>query len=460
MTQLWTETFFPKTFDEFIGNSEIVENVIKWADSWNAGKPQMPMLLFGQSGAGKTSLAHLVAMVNDWELFELNASDSRSKEMIERLAGGAAMNASFSGKKRLVLLDEVDGLQSQDRGGAGAIVSILKETKNPIILTANDIYSDKKLAPLRSVCNVFEFKKINYLSMAKRLREILEQQNFSFEEDAVKELAKKSNGDFRSALLDLQTLFMHGDVSMQAVSNFGDRLRMEKVFNVLGKVFRSTDLAEIKRAVFASDVSNDLLLRWIEENIPRQLSTSDVPAAFEVFSRADRFNGRIIRRQSYEFLRYSGDLMSSVGIMRQNQNHSFVPFVFPTLLSKLSRSSSLRELKGELAQKIAQKTHSSKKDVLSNYLPFLRMGFENREKAVEFTAQFGFDEKEVAFLIGSDPKTKKVSTIIADAAALHSKELGVKVLPSRQSELKKSKAKAQQETQSDESAPVKQTRLF
>src|SRR3989344_6603938 len=146
--ELWTETFSPKSTEEFIGNSEIVASAMQWADAWGKGKTQKPLLLWGQSGAGKTCLAMLLAKLNGWDLFELNASDFRSKEIIERLAGAAAMNASFSGNKRLVLFDEVDGLQAQDRGGAGAITQLLKESQNPVILTANDIYGDQKLAPI------------------------------------------------------------------------------------------------------------------------------------------------------------------------------------------------------------------------------------------------------------------------------------------------------------------------
>ena len=139
-SELFTDRFFPKNFEEFIGNGEIAEKVQKWAASWNQGKKQKPLLLYGATGTGKACLALLVAKQFDWQLFELNASDFRNKETIERLAAAAAQNASFSGKPRLVLLDEIDGLQAEDRGGAGAIKKILRETSNPVVLTANDLH--------------------------------------------------------------------------------------------------------------------------------------------------------------------------------------------------------------------------------------------------------------------------------------------------------------------------------
>ncbi|HIH21781.1 MAG TPA: AAA family ATPase, partial [Candidatus Diapherotrites archaeon] len=107
------------------------------------------MLFHGHTGSGKTLLAEITARENAWELFELNASDFRTKDIIERIAGAAALNSSFSGKLRLVLLDEVDGLQgTADKGGAAAIGSLLRQASQPVILTANEIYGDagKKLS--------------------------------------------------------------------------------------------------------------------------------------------------------------------------------------------------------------------------------------------------------------------------------------------------------------------------
>ena len=219
MADLFTNKYFPSSFEEFIGNPEIVDSVKKWAVDWENGKIGKPLLFFGPPGCGKTCLALLSAKVFGWELFELNASDFRTKDIVERLAGTASQSRSFSGKHRLILLDEVDGLQSQDRGGAGAIVKILKESKNPVVLTANSIYSDQKLLPVREACQLMHFKKINYLSIAKKLKEICSKEGIEFEEDAVKELAKSCSGDFRAALLDLQSISFGGKISKQELNS-------------------------------------------------------------------------------------------------------------------------------------------------------------------------------------------------------------------------------------------------
>ncbi len=432
MTLLWTERFFPQSFDKFVGNSEVLESVKRWAAGWEKGKKQQPLLFFGPTGIGKTCLAMLVAKVHQWQLFELNASDFRTKEVIDRVAGAASQGASFSGKPRLVLLDEVDGLQGRaDRGGTAAIVRILKHPLNPVILTANDIYSDQKLLPIRSACKLLHFKKINYLSIAKCLREILEEEDAEFDPEAVTALAKNCAGDFRSALLDLQTLSLCGKIDMQAVQSLGYRERQYDVFKTIEGIFRGSSVGEIRKARFQSDVGNEMLLRWIEENIPRHFTQGkDTVAAFERLSRADVFNGRIMNRQHYGFLRYSSELMTAgVALSRQNEYHGWIHYQFPSLLRKLSSSKSARSLRTQLGKKLGKQLHSSSRAVVYSDLPYLQMLFKDKILAARLSAQFDLDEGEIAFLLASKPETKKVKKIFEEARQLRQKELSAKRKP-------------------------------
>ena len=425
MSELWTDKYFPKTFSEVIGNPEITGKVKIWAELWSSGEPQKPLLLHGAPGVGKTCLAILTAKVQDWELFEMNASDFRTKDIIDKVAGAASQGATFSGKKRLILLDEVDGLQARDRGGAGSISTILKESQNPVILTANDIYANQKLAPMRTYAEPLEFRKINYLSIAKRLREILDNEMITYDAEAIKEFAKNTGGDFRAALLDLQTLSMNQkEITMEDVQSLGYRERKENIFKIMKSIFKGTDIAEIRKNTFQSSVSGDLLFAWIEENIPRQYTNEeDVARAFASLSRADIFNGRIYRRQYWGYKRYSSDLMSSgVALSKENTYYDFVMYTFPTLLRKLSASRALRAMKKELGTKIGKKIHTSSREVMTYDLPYLQMLFENKELAAQYTANFELNEKELAFLMNTKPATKKVQKILEEAEEIKMKD--------------------------------------
>ncbi len=430
MSQLWTDRYIPKKEEEFIGNSEIVAHAIEWGKAWQRGEKQPPLLLWGQTGSGKTALAYLVAGMFKWDVVELNSSDLRSKDAIEKVAGAASQNASFFGSRRLILLDEVDALTRNDRGGASAISAVLKEAANPVILTANDIYADKAISALRFVCKTSEFKKINYVSMAVRLREILSAEKIEFDEDAVKELARNSAGDMRSALLDLQTLSLTGKITMGSIKLVSSREREQKIFSVMKAIFKGTDFNEIREMRSKTDLGNDMLFNWVDENIPRQYdSAQDVALAFDRLSRADIFNGRIMARQYWGFLRYSSELAAEgVALAKQKSSGSFVMYQFPGLLSMLSRTSGARALRKELGKKIGKKMHSSSYEIISRDLPYLRAIAKKRENAVSLAVLCELDEKEVAFLLETSPDTKKVQSILEEATALRGQMARPKIL--------------------------------
>lgn len=421
MSELLPDKYFPGDFDEFIGNVEIVKTTKKWADNWQSNKNQKPLLFFGPPGNGKTTLAYLIAKEMNWQIFEMNSSDLRNKDTIEKIAGSATGNSTLFGSKRLILIDEVDALQAQDRGGSAAISQIIKTAQNPIILTANDVYGDKKLVALRTLTTMLEFKKINYLSIAKRLREICDIEKIKYDEDAVKELAKNSGGDFRSALLDIQSL---GDeITKEGVSELYPRMRKEKIFNVMGKVFKGHNMFEIQKMVDNSEVSSDLLLRWVEENIPRQYEGEDVAKAFDYLSRGDIFQARIFRRQHYGFLKYVY-FLSTIGVSfaRSKDYRGWKPFQFPTLLTSLSASTSKRAKKKEIAKKISIKTHCSIKDATTE-IPYISAFFENKEAAKHFTYFFEFNENDLAFLMNTKKDTKKVQNLLISANELKQKSI-------------------------------------
>jgi len=117
----------------------------------NKGK----ILLIGPTGSCKTSAVYAIANGLDLEVIEVNASDIRNKEGIERTVGSSANQRSLFSKERIVLIDEIDALSGmEDRGGAQAIASIIKSSSCCIVMTANEKDNEKitftKLLPPRA----------------------------------------------------------------------------------------------------------------------------------------------------------------------------------------------------------------------------------------------------------------------------------------------------------------------
>lgn len=401
---------------EFIGNSQSVEKIQNWCKLWSQGKPQKALLIYGASGVGKTAIAHLVANELNWQIFELNASDLRAKDVIERIGQAAALNSSFSNARRLILLDEIDATASVDRGATQAMLAIAKQTANPVILTAIDIYADTKLAPLRAGCELIDFKKINYLSISSYLKEICAREKIEFEEDAVKELAKQCGGDVRAALLDLQMMGSE-KITLEKVKQLGFRERSDNIFNSMHSIFRGKTFAEVKEAVNKSEADYSFLMKWVEENIPREFAGEDISRAFDFFSKGDIFNGRIIRTQYYGFLKYSIDLMTASTVLSRSKDyHNWTAYAFPGILRKTGGLSA-QALRKKLAKKIGQKVHCSSKLASQNELVLLKILLTNKELAPKLAFSLDLEAEEIAFLLETKPETKKVQTIVEQAQA-------------------------------------------
>src|SRR5207245_2794900 len=76
---MWSEKYRPKSLLEMIGNEEAKESFVNWLGKWVKGTK--PLLLIGQAGIGKTTIATLGAKQFGYDLIGLNASDVRSKKV-------------------------------------------------------------------------------------------------------------------------------------------------------------------------------------------------------------------------------------------------------------------------------------------------------------------------------------------------------------------------------------------
>ena len=126
----WTEKYRPSTLSEVRGNDKARDEFAEWARTWDDHREAV--ILHGSPGVGKTSAAHALANDMGWPVIDLNSSDQRTADVIERVAGEAAksgtLTQSVEGQpgRRLVIMDEADNIHGNyDRGGASAITKLV-----------------------------------------------------------------------------------------------------------------------------------------------------------------------------------------------------------------------------------------------------------------------------------------------------------------------------------------------
>jgi len=412
--EAWTAKYKPKTLAEIVGNADVIEKVVEWVKSWNKGVPRKrALLLYGSPGIGKTVVVEALAHDLGFELVEKNASDYRTAEAVQRFAGLASQYSTLSGGRRLVLLDELDGITgTADKGGVATITDIVKKAQSPIVLIANEVY-DPRFATLRSHCLLIEFKKPTVLQVVKRLKEACKHEGIEADEEALKFVAERSGRDVRSALNDLQALAQgKTKLSYDDVSWLAERDRKDVIFNVLRTVFYSKNALEAKRAADSADVDPDMLFQWVYENAPHQLNDPyDLANAMDSLSLADVYRGRIQRSQDWSLLSYFFDFMSAGVAMARERSKigGWVPYKFPEKLRLLSMSRGERSMKTQIGMKIRKKCHASAFTAVREILPYVKVIFENNKEIGEGIANWLDLDADMREYLAGNKRAEKVT---------------------------------------------------
>lgn len=393
----FTLKYAPKNSNQIFGQDKAVEELKKFMVNYKT-QDCKAALVYGPLGNGKTSSVYALAKELGYDVLELNSSDFRDAESIKIFLDSALGQQSLFFRPKIILIDEVDNLSGvKDRGCVPALMKAIEKSSFPVVLTANEI-EESKLKPLKKSSQLINFHKLQYRTIAHALQWVCEQENIPFEEKAINSLARRADGDLRGALLDLQVCSADKKISFTAVTNLSERKKTETILNALTIIFKSSSAENALPAL--DDLDTDLrdVFFWMDENLPKEyLSAKSLAKAYEHLARADVFNGRIIRRQHWRFLVYINNLLTAgISSAKEEKNPDFTAYRPTMRFLRMWQAKMKNAKKKEIAEKLARKTHTSKKVALEQ-VPYLQALFKS-SSGPEIVKELELNEEEADWL--------------------------------------------------------------
>lgn len=247
-SRLWTTKYAPTSLSQICGNKATVEKLQRWLQRYpknvktgfklagaDGSGVFRAVMIHGPPGIGKTTAAHLVAKMEGYDIVERNASDTRSKKLIEEGLRGVLSTNSLhgyfagdgkqvdAGKKKLVLImDEVDGMSAGDRGGVGALAAVCKKTEIPMILICNDRRLPK-MKPFDYVTYDMPFRRPTTDQIRSRIMTIAFREGLKMPVPVVNALIEGSHADIRQVVNMISTAKLD-----QAAMDFDSGKQMSK----------------------------------------------------------------------------------------------------------------------------------------------------------------------------------------------------------------------------------------
>ena len=169
-TDLDTNTLFGRTHIE----TQIQNLLRSFSDNCKDVNFKKGIYIYGSPGCGKTQFVLRLLKKLNYDVIKYDAGDVRNKTMIDTITSNNVSNYNVlhlmkgTPKKIAIVMDEIDGMNSGDKGGITALIKLIRQKKtkkqrlehstlNPIICIGN-YFVDKKIKELMKVCHTFELK--------------------------------------------------------------------------------------------------------------------------------------------------------------------------------------------------------------------------------------------------------------------------------------------------------------
>ncbi|MCQ1531745.1 DNA polymerase III subunit gamma/tau [Lutispora saccharofermentans] len=256
----------PKKFEDVCGQEQIttiLKNQIK------ANQLSHAYLFCGTRGTGKTSTAKLLAKAvncfnlidgnpcdscesctsinqgNSMDVFEIDAASNRRIEDVRDLRE-AVKFAPALGKYKVYIIDEVHMLTNE---AFNALLKTLEEPPAYVKFILATTEPHKLPATILSRCQRFDFKRLVQDNIVNRLEYICKEENIKADDDALRLIARNSDGAMRDAVSIMDQCAVFGKMN----------ITHDDVLKVLG-IVNDEYLFKMSEAILEENSSKAMLL--------------------------------------------------------------------------------------------------------------------------------------------------------------------------------------------------------
>lgn len=277
---LWVEKYRPRTVSDCILPQELKKTFQSIVDSGTIPN----LLLTGTQGTGKTTVARALCEQIGSDYIIINGSMNGGIDTLRNEIQQFASTVSFTGGRKMVILDEADYLNAQST--QPALRNFMEEfSKNcGFILTCN--FKSRIIEPLHSRCSIIEFKippkekPVLAGEFYKRVLNILGMENIKFNKNVVGELIARHFPDWRRILNELQRYSVSGEIDSGILVNLSD-----EHFTQLVTILKDRRFNDMRKWVAESnDIEPSVLFRKVYDALSNIVKPSSIPQAILILA--------------------------------------------------------------------------------------------------------------------------------------------------------------------------------
>lgn len=266
---IWVERYRPDTLDGYIGNDVVRAKIEQYITSQD-----IPHLLFyGTAGTGKTTAAKILVKNIDCDYMFINASDERGIDTVRDKIKGFASTIGFKPLK-IVVLDEADFLGREAQPALRNMMEAYSATTR-FILTAN--YVERIIDPLVSRTQVYKLTPPSKKDVAKKLADILKNENVEYDTKTVVQIVNAYYPDIRKIINTAQLQTQNGKLQISIDELIGQDIKL-KIIDILTNNLPMKDkVNEIRKIVADAQIQDftelyRILFEHVEHYAPNKIS--------------------------------------------------------------------------------------------------------------------------------------------------------------------------------------------